>query len=191
MKPYHTLLLFFAACVCLQASAQNSITQHLIINWQQATRTIAVAEGKEAQTLSFEGAMYEPQQHWLPIFGKKTPVNATGRIQVSITNAQYEAVVLPPNLVGVNDVVQNNIVPQAKIAQEKKKPFALLSFVPLRRTEMGGYEKLISCDLVDQIQPRPAQRGIRQYTNNSVFNQGELYRFKVTEYGVYKRDLPL
>lgn len=188
MKPYHTLLLFFAACVCLQASAQNNITQSLSINWQQATRTIAVAEGKEAQTLSFEGAMYEPEQHWLPIFAQKTPVNATGRIQVTITNAQYEAVVLPPNLLGVNDVVQNNIVPQAKIAQEKKKPFALLSFVPLRRTEMGGYEKLISCDLVYQIQPQPAQRGIRQYTNNSVFNQGDLYRFKVTEEGVYKID---
>lgn len=189
MKTYRILIIFFATYCCyLNAVAQNNIVQNITINWQQTPYTLATAEGKQTQTLGFDGAMYEPQQHWLPIFTQKIATNSIGRLQVSIANAQYEAVVLPQGLLGVNEVVQNIIVPQSQIAKEKKKPFALTSFVPLRRTAMGGYEKLLSCDLVYQIQPQPELRGTRQYTENSVFNQGSLYRFKVNEDGIYKID---
>lgn len=182
--------IIIALCGGSTVFAQTTVTQALQLNWAAQSYTLPIAEGKTVQTLRFDGASYNAMHHHLPIFTTRAALPFGGRVSAVLAEAQYEAIALPDGLLLPNNApLGNNIVPMVQLATEKKRPFALLSIVPIRAAVGGGYERLVRANIVYTVQAQATSRGTRQYATESVFNKGDLYRFKVAQDGVYRLDV--
>lgn len=170
--------------------AQNLQNQVIQLQWRSEPITFgSVLEG-QIQCLSFEGASYRLGQHPFPVYTASIALTTAGQPTVKIRNAQYETLDLPPSEEAANYILPD-VTPIAALTFDRRKPFVVVSFVPIRRKSVGGgYEKLLSCELEISINPASASpnKGNRSYTENSILNQGTFYQFRVSETGVCKID---
>lgn len=147
--------------------------------------------------LNFDGAVYNDPETYLPSFTGKIPVgnyNPDNDYLLEIENQVFEKL-QPDNILGVliPDELQNKIELKYQLTYERKKPFIVYSFKPLRKNiNTSEYEKLLSVSLriVRKIKPASKLKNdksqLKQYTTTSVLSSGFWYKIRVKESGIYK-----
>ncbi len=181
-------LLLLLSGICSIAIAQTSISLNEQLTWQATEKVITITPNKQVKTLSFTSASFEYPTHFLPVYAKKVKLNNDGKLKVKLLNPIYELVDLPNDL-EINDFIKNDIAIDAQIAYEKKHPFAIIEFIPIRlNPNTQQYEKLIQFDLLVETNATNSAKpkGNRSYTKTSVLNQGNFYKFKVNQTGIHK-----
>ncbi|HRK25687.1 MAG TPA: type IX secretion system sortase PorU [Chitinophagales bacterium] len=201
---------FFVSCLCFfylwfasfSSVAQPTQTQFFggyTIAWQPQTFNAPTPTNPDLQvpSLTFKDAEFNFLQHPLPYWSNRLPLNATTaqQVSVSLVNMRFEPAGFSYNA-PFNALISTDIAPTAAVATEKKRPFAVVTFIPLRYHPITGeLEKLISFDLEVKIgSGLPSQNTLlqaksnRSYTTNSVLNSGAFYSFKTDKTGMHKID---
>ncbi len=159
------------------------------ISWD-GIRQIQIGDNQTIDILYFTGSTNDPENDFLPQYYEKLPVpdNSTD-LKCRILNAIYEPVQAnEAALLNGTEQIKNSIEIKGSIDYERKKPYALVSFIPLRFNELvGGYEKLVSFELEisTTINPKSVYKS-SSYVENSVLASGKWYKIAVTATGVYK-----
>ncbi|MCW3104635.1 MAG: hypothetical protein JWO09_3075 [Bacteroidetes bacterium] len=180
-------ILHFSAFAQLKPTSQKTAPGNQV-KWGQPIR-ISMLEGENAKTLAFEGADYTHADHFLPRYSQRISLNAgESGFSASIINAVYE----PLTEAEIAALPRNSIIPSeitvtTKILSQRKQLYGIASFIPLRKTSTGGYEKLVAFDL--QTSPSYGARSFNRthtYASNSVLQSGTWYKIATTSNGVYK-----
>lgn len=140
--------------------------------------------------LSFEGASYSLD--YLPEYYERVKLlygqNAVkaqlvNTVFVELTNEEATLVNLSNNEIALN----------TSVAYDRKEPYAVIRFVPLRKNSSSGkYEKLISFSIqLDAATLNSAKlKGVNQqakiYAPTSVLNSGKWFKIGLVKDGVYK-----
>ncbi len=183
------LLLMFCP---FNSQAQQTVRQHIELKWLDTPRTIERNQ-QRIQMPTFEGATFDVDGlHHFPIFFKKIALKNIGKWEASLHNEQYVPM-QAKNIPQIKGKIATEIEVTTDTAYERKQPSAVISFVPIRKNALTGqYEKLVSFDLLittKNSEPSFSKKKNRSYTNNSVLNQGDFYKFRIAETGIYKIDL--
>ena len=187
----YCLCLFFIVQLSLFAQSEQSISEQL--QWDDKPMILSIDENQSIKTISFENASFNAYEHFLPIYSKKVAVNMAGKLDVKLKNQQFRVVEMP-NIPNINEYVGENIAMQNSMAFDKKKPFALIQFIPIRKNNFSGnYEVLTDFDLEISVKPSSSNfsKTNRSYTSNSVLSDGNFYKFRTNKSGIYKIDKTL
>ncbi|MBI3501558.1 MAG: type IX secretion system sortase PorU [Bacteroidetes bacterium] len=168
------------------------------ILWQK----ISVEEfpGKEKHSLlNFFGAQRDFSNHLFPVYVERysLPLNSFSA-DVKIFNAQFQLLneeekkAVERYNASIKNIISDEIVPAATFSMIKKKPYAYVQFIPIRKNKTtGNYEKLISFSL--QVIPKETPNKInpapKTYAANSVLANGKWYKIAVMADGIYKMDV--
>lgn len=194
-KKTSLLLLTLLSIVSLyaQITPQNTIQKSIELQWSESFNAEnAILESDFAKAAEFKGAAYELETHNFPIFTTSFPIAQNGKIEATLYNTVFEPIALP-KVLNTNEYIATDIAVKTYTAHDRKKVEAVVRFIPIRQNKITGkYEKLVSADVSLQYTPIAAQNSLqkaRTYTENSVLNQGDFYKFEVIETGVHKIDL--
>ena len=187
-----TSLLLFALLFMVGLYAQSNLEKSIEINWNpQNVAEDTSFDSDYTKAADFEGAAFNLEDHRLPIFIESYPIAHTTEVRAVLENAVFEPIKLPKSLI-INEHISNNISLKSYLAQDRKQTMAVVSFIPIRQNKSTGqYEKLVSANLRLQYQPISLQNNFqkRAYTNNSILNQGDFYKFEVNQTGIHRIDL--
>lgn len=164
------------------------------ISWQAAIVQDLPGMGKYS-LLNFEKAVYDLEKHFFPVFSERYSLPAgSSEVNAKIYNETYAPLTQEEqtaiNSYGNKKVLPEIILPEATVAYYKKKPYAYISFVPLRKNKTtGAYEKLLSFSI--EVVPSSAQKTFipkRMYASTSVLANGMWHKVSVMNDGIYKMD---
>ncbi|MFH1320169.1 MAG: type IX secretion system sortase PorU [Bacteroidota bacterium] len=170
------------------------------IRWQ-GVREIRYSEEIVERFLFFEGASYDPATGHLPTYYEKIKLNQEiNKIAVQITNLVFEEFNGNENsIITLNKKINisTDIVVNATVTYQRKKPYAVISFMPIRKNEFTGkYEKLVSFDMEvktfagEDTHLTPFKKGEQMYASSSVLSSGSWYGIGVTQDGIYELSSP-
>ncbi len=186
MKIKNIILIFFILPVIAFA---NTGDNKRVIKWE-AIQKVKIAENQILNILYFDNAIYYDQISSLPVFTERFPLSsANDKLHVILKNKVFEE--FDENIIKkINDIenIPDSIIINTSLVIEKKTPYALISFVPIRKNLTSGkYEKLISFDIDFKITGKSEKQTYRRtYVENSVLSTGDWYRIKVTNKGIHK-----
>lgn len=178
-----------------QNSFQNErLSAEKKIAWKSVITQDIPGVGKYS-LLNFENAGYNINNHFFPVFFTRYPMPvATYEATARINNKLY-APLTPEEQAAIasygdKNVLSDEIIPETRVAYFKKKPYAYVSFIPLRKNKITGMlEKLVSFSI--EIIPENVQKTFypkRTYASNSVLAHGKWYKISVMMDGIYKMD---
>ncbi|MGB0838482.1 MAG: hypothetical protein ACPGXL_00005, partial [Chitinophagales bacterium] len=190
----HLLIVVLLFSMSMISSAQNTLSFSDNIVWSDDSACFEVNETEKIKTISFDRASFDLLNHSLPIYANRMALPYDGDINVRLTRSNFQAIP-SEQLPQLNEVLGEDIVIDASVTYDRKKPHVAFSFIPIRfNSATNQYEKLISFSLTIKVIPNNSdlyKDPVRSYTNNSVFNQDNLYRITLDQDGVYKIDLDL
>lgn len=180
---FKPLLLFFLIISNNIFSLSSSTQYSRIIQWQEP-RQVKALDGRSLKLLCFQNVQYD--DNYSPIFFERVAVNSQS-VSVSLTNQQF----VPldnPELIN-SDILSTSLNFTSSIAYDRKKPYAIISFIPVRKNPSSGLlEKLISFDI--NIEPTYTSKKLsavqHSYATNSVLASGSWFKLGITEDAVYK-----
>jgi hypothetical protein len=168
------------------------VHQHRVLTWFPAHKT-EIGPCDSMQVLSFKGAASQIQVFgFLPVFMEMFPLNSPDDklTSLSIENPIYMEI-SKSELSGMKnlDKISSSIIPEGSIQIQRKNAFLSISFVPIRKNkENGNFEKLISFDIVYEIQKNPnatPKKSARVYAGHSVLSTGTWYKMGIPVSGIY------
>ncbi len=152
---------------------------------------LKISDYRSVTELSFTGARYDLETASLPVYKEKFRISvAQAEVEAIITDQVWENMSSESmkSLNGV-DLIKENIEVRTGIAVERKQPYAILAFVPLRRDPVSGrYQKLVSFTLRVRVIEKPMLKGAgsKVYKQNSVLASGNWYKVAVQFTGVHR-----
>lgn len=178
-------IIFFLFFLSYAASAALKIySVKKDIQWDSITLNAPLS------AVNFENAYYSDGTSSIPRYFQKIKLNTSGAIQVELKNIQYE--ILGELKVPVGNNFSENVNIEAVIAWEKKQPFAIIDFVPIRINNLtGNYEKVVGFDIniiVDEVTSSSNKSYKNTSAQNSVLSSGNWYKIGVASNGIYKID---
>ncbi|MEZ4885901.1 MAG: type IX secretion system sortase PorU [Chitinophagales bacterium] len=187
-----TSLLLFTLLSIVSLYAQSTLENSIEIQWSEQTIVEDTSFGVEtSKAANFKDAVFQLEEHTLPIFVESFPIAESEQVTAVLKNSVFEPITLP-KVLNINDHISNEITLSTYLAHDRKQTMAVVSFIPIRQNKATGkYEKLISADIILQYTPIAGQNSrqkARTYTSNSVLNQGDFYKFEVTNTGIHKID---
>lgn len=173
--------------VVLAIAAPPSTVQRNL-SWQPETAVMPYEDSTEPiHLLRFDGAIYKPEISNLPYYSERFPLSSFGEFRVSFANLVYEPLEKTPS--DDDTAIAEQIIPSATVENDRGSYYGRVTFMPIRRTGAGRYEKLVDFELRLDFAPLalPGKpRGGNTYT--SVLSEGDVYKFGVEKPGVYKLD---
>ncbi len=165
------------------------------LKWE-ATRTTDVPGKGSITFLSFSGAIYDVSKHNFPLYFEALKLSGpAASVIAQIKDASFEPLSdAEQAIVNAYDSRQKNLIGaniavSAGVAYERKVPYALIRFIPIRKnTSTGKYERLVSFRIetepvrASQARVSPA----RFYAPNSVLASGDWYKIGLVTDGIYK-----
>jgi len=182
-------LLLFSCCffygvpVKSQVQKENTVKQ---IIWRQPGKEY-YSVNSYVTYLRFEGAVYG--EKYMPLCNEKIKINPS-------TNS-VTAELLDPHFVPLEEIslieefknkISSSVEVSVRISYERKIPFALITFLPLRKNPATGvYEKLVSFNIsIKEGNDGRETKVLPTYTTTSVLSSGKWYKLGVSLNGVYK-----
>lgn len=185
-KYWVAILFFICAIFQLIDTQAQKIEKKIHIHWKDPI-THHISEDRVLSFLSFEDCVYLQTDPGVPSFYEMIPVqDFYESYQVSIIQAEYEDVKAGEALLIPEDFQSKTLKINAVSAYSRKKPYLLLSFVPIVESGSGQYRRLVSLTLtVEGTQPARAKSG-KDHVSQSVLATGQWYRCGVTQTGMHK-----
>lgn len=185
-KSWVKLLLFCTFFLQLFDIQAQKIQKKLIVNWNDNVFH-TVSENDIREFLYFDGAVYGREYPTLPRYYENLSVdNFFENYHVTLSNVQYEAMSAHDCTLIPNDFEQVSLRVDVMSAQERSKPYALLSFIPIVKTGEKQYSRVVSLTVtVDGYGVQIPGKG-RKYAAKSILASGSWYGFTVSGTGIYK-----
>ena len=181
---FHILLLI---PLFIFAESQN---HERTITWK-GVQQINIDENENLSMLRFSGSHNEFTDGFLPSYFERFPLESQAEnLGIELRNKIFEVMEIDEmEVVSGNQLIQNDLKLNYSIAYDKKKPFATLSFIPIRINEITGmYEKLVSFTVeikYDLVRESGDHLKSMEYAENSVLSSGNWYKVAVNKTGVH------
>jgi hypothetical protein len=157
------------------------------IKWGQIQK-LTIEGGLEMQRLSFEGAYY-PSLDIIPTFVKDYTIHtANAVVSCIIENGIYEPLSGEEQLLLKGHSTKNtSISADCEIVVRRKQPYVQVRLQPVRwNPATSVFEKLVSFDLVVDVEDQPERAENNRARINSVLSEGEWYKVKIDKSGIFK-----
>ncbi len=183
------ILFLLAISAPLHLISENSEYQRTI-KWNGIEK-IEIAYNEYIPVLTFEGAGHERANNFLPGYFERIPVKSSGSFNVTIIDRIFETVPEneTDNIQGL-DILEEHVLVNNHISFDRKKPFATISFIPLRKNDLTGqYERLVSFKIhveSDNSSSKNSFGDTVSYVENSVLASGDWYKIAVNNDGICK-----
>ena len=171
------LILFFLLPVYSHGQISN-----FNLSWNDMKSSYKI-ESKAIQIPSFQGAIHLPSKNNVPIFTTEIHLSQFGEVEVVLSNIQFASFQDSSLLPFLSEEFELN----HHIVTERKKHFAQISLVPLRK-HGNEIQRLTSFDLEVKNKQRHNQRQSRSYAENSVLSSGRWIKVAVGQEGICKLD---
>ncbi|MBI5219785.1 MAG: type IX secretion system sortase PorU [Bacteroidia bacterium] len=158
------------------------------IKWKNVLKESIDSEIK--YFLNFDYASYN--LYFLPVYNYRKELPS----QINLVEAKIEDPVYQDfsdeELRNINelDKIADDITVESIVQYERKKPYALISFVPIRKNKLTNrFEKLIQFNLLitEKFVPRKKNKSKQgTYAQNSVLSAGKWVKIKIDRNGIYK-----
>ena len=173
----------------LNVSAQGIISRKNInLKWKNNPDTLSNEGLGRLYNLSFEGAAFD-ESEMMPIKTEKIELNRNSNIRIELSNPVFEAISSAQDW--GQKFIKEEIDFNISISKEKGRSNAQVNYIPIRRNPISGqYERLISADML--VFATEAEDNFNSYSKSSAtvskLNDGQIYKIKVSNSGVYKID---
>ncbi|TNE68785.1 MAG: type IX secretion system sortase PorU [Bacteroidetes bacterium] len=182
---FRILLALLFGTTLLQA--QSTFTIQRTLDWAEAPYRHALSNGDVIEQWRFTDCSFSDQAPTIPVFTTRFPLAGRATVQVELVSAQYEP--LAWKSTSDASLLGADLQIQATVEQERNQYFGRIKFFPIRKAG-SGYERLTSFTL--QVRTRPVAEPVKPrggpYTYTSVLSSGDVYKFGVSQSGVYKLD---
>lgn len=170
--------------------AQGNLVKkiNLSLDWKDKPDTLSIEGAERKLYLNFKGAAFDESQ-MMPFKTELFPLNAYAELKVEISNAVYEAIRF--NQDWGQSQISDDIEFKTSVSFQRGSAYGQLQYIPIRKNPLNGqYEKLISADILVYAQASTKQAISRpkSATTLSVLNDGQIYKVKVSNSGIYKID---
>ncbi|MBO7647616.1 MAG: hypothetical protein J6S56_05920, partial [Bacteroidales bacterium] len=144
-KKYWVFLLFFIFIFFQVADIQaQKYEKKFSFSWKSPV-THTFSEERSVSFMTFEDAVYLQDNPYLPAVYEMIPMpDFYESYEVTVSHAEYEAVSAAESSLIPDDFHQKKISVKTISANERKRPYLLLSFVPIIETAPGQYSRLKS-----------------------------------------------
>ncbi len=181
MKNATLALLAITFFVHFQLIAQS--TFRVALNWKNEAVPVSIG-GNTYQRWRFEGAVTSDEHPTLPWVVRQLPVRSHGDLEVRVLSARFEPFDRQPS--PDDEILGENLNVETNITRQRNGFTAKVSFVPIVKRG-NRFERLVEAELSVTHLPRPDIRPRDpQGTTVSVLNDGDIYKFAVTETGMYR-----
>lgn len=161
--------------------------------WKQPIPSTDPISGKGTHQLFFNGAVFH-NLVGLPFYQTKVPLKSGSIIdfQIRLTDIRSEDIPVS-ELSDIMDhsQISDSVVIEHSIVTEKKIPYLLISFIPLKKNRISAkIERIRSFSLT--IRNNSGQSTLKSastshlYSDQSLLNSGDWYKFNVSKTGIYK-----
>lgn len=181
-------LLLFALLGTAALSAQSTYSIQHTFDWAAEPYRHTLSGGDVVEQWQFEGCHFTDEAPTLPMFMERFPLPGRVRLTVEINSVQYEPMALKATPDAA--VLSDDLNIQAYIEQERNRFFGRVRFYPIRKVG-NAYERVTTISLTVRIsapEPEPAKPRGGPYTTTSVLSSGTIYKFGVSQSGVYRLD---
>jgi len=168
-------------------NTQAKTYQHKeVLLWDAKPQKIVINAQTEYQLYGFEGAHFSNEQPYLAKFLKSYPIDQFGLIEVRIQNPVFETVL--NNLILAEDQkrLSTTIKVNHQLEKARNQYYVDVSLIPFQKTKTGVLEKLVSFDLVIELNPIQKREALKIYADNSKLSSGDWFKIEVGEEGIYK-----
>jgi hypothetical protein len=184
------VLVFFVTSSSLVQSQEITIADSIV--WNQPIPSVDPISGKHISRLFFNKAVFHDSVA-LPFYQVKIPLRSelTGYSSFRTTNVRScEMTLQELSLLGDRHLLSDSIIIRQSFVTEKKTPYILVSFVPIRKNRISGkYERILSFSLISYSSGRSRTKSAQvnhTFTGKSLLSSGDWYKFLVSKTGVYK-----
>ena len=203
MKIYFKLcliILLISSCITsfgqYQPNTKHNSGSNKII-WQ-APATIKFSDTETHRFLSFTGAQNAYEDDFLPRYSKKIVLNNNEQnfsavivnpLYESLSDAEAALIKSQSHKKNIGTLITSQILIRNSIYIAKKKPYGVVSFIPIRTNPVTGkFEKLVSFDLsiTPGVSLKSGMRSMHAYAPNSVLQSGTWYKIGIQKDGIYK-----
>ena len=160
------------------------------LNWS-GIHQLKLSETESISMIRFDGSVNDFENNFIPVFYDRFELpQFVFEIEVEIINKVFEPI--PVNEVSIIEnfnEITTEININSGIGYERKKPFATISFIPIRKNQLTqSYERLISFEvkIIPEIDEQLANHKSATYKQNSVLAQGDWYKVSVNNTGIFK-----
>ncbi len=188
MRIRHTILFLAALAVRSATFAQVPPSLARTLTWQPPVTVIPYEGAPPLVQLRFEGAVHPEGTPGLPVFEERIPLPGPGRLQATLQSVSYEPLVLPEGFEGA-DAIPTEPTLSVQTVQARRTHAGWISFLPIRRTGAGGYERVRTFTLRLSFEPQAAPVAVRGgNTYTSALSTGNWYKIAVERTGVHRLD---
>ena len=169
----------------------NETTYKKTLNWKEISQ-IFISSTDVINIIEFEGSRNELENEFLPQFNGTFPLkSALSPFDIEILHPIYS----PLNndetkIIENSSLIYHELNIYSQLSIDRKKPFAHVSFIPIRINDITGtYEKLIQFSVIVKeypANPKSLNNGLSGGKDNSVLSSGSWHKISVTETGIYK-----
>ena len=184
------LVLVIASIMLPVCSLADSGPQKRTLEWNPVQK-IRITDTRTVSELYFEGATYNQETADLPVYSERFPIpNANVSVEAVFSEEVWENIDESSlRQISGFEKISADIDITTHVAVERKQPYAVISFVPLRRNNATGtYQRLISFTFrltyIDRL--TPAFGKAQNYKQNSVLASGNWYKVAVQFTGIHK-----
>lgn len=160
------------------------------IKWNNNIKITDPISGQELSILNFQNAVYNNSNSHLPYFQDRIKLNnPTEDVQIRFGNLFFEELKSSDNIPSL-ELLSDSIVILSSIARERKEPYFIYSFVPLRRnpiTKKVERLKFFSLNITKKKGNLSLKSSkVSRFAAQSVLNTGDWFKFYVTKSGMYQ-----
>ncbi len=193
----HFILLTYLLCFTVFLQGQNNLYINEHLEW--TTEYCFDSDSVPNQCLNCDKCNVSLEKNLLPVYAKKIPLpshlSEKGKISAKIHNASFVEAIGKYFSRLKNEIQQEIRINVAK-GWSKKKPFVMISFVPLVQNSSGTIQQLVDFELEifiesDEKPTNTTHLKQSETITNSILNQGTFYKMRVTEEGIHKIDYAL
>ncbi len=178
--------LIMASLTALSGTVQKSVT----IKWN-ADLTLQVNEGLQLISPHFVNAAHPVELDYLPEYQHTYKLNSSEIIvRFELKNVKTEPFEYQQSSKWTSkNKVSASFQMRHQTTYVRKQPYAFIGIVPIRKSNSGQYEKLISADIIlhtKVIKANSSRVGNQKFANSSVLSSGDWYKIGITKDAVYK-----
>jgi hypothetical protein len=181
-------LIFFLLLSATWMQAQQVVPFKGRIEWDQAPKIHTYSDGTTIEVWRFKNSAFSDETPTLPVFYDHIPLTGRSNITVEIVSANFEPFAKKSS--ADDAFLSNDLKIEATVDQEGQKFWGSIRFIPVRKSG-SGFERLTDFSLNIRVTPitetAATDRGGPQ-TYNSALSDGSIYKFGVSNTGMYKLD---
>ncbi|MDA3911535.1 MAG: type IX secretion system sortase PorU [Bacteroidales bacterium] len=181
----HFLIAFLFVIITGVGLSQTRDFPHQI-EWKK-NEIISLDSLNKIERFSFEGAIYG-ENLVIPHYLEKVPMHEKQILDAEIIPLRTE-IISTESLKGINIDSLNNLTDDFELTHSltsiRKKQYAYLDVIPVRKNETGGFERLVEFEIKLNIADAPKLKTSRTNAESSKLSEGDWYKFRVSKSGVY------